>query len=390
VLVAGTGLTGLTAAIAFAKAGFDVVCCGADERIAGGRTVAMLDRSVCYLDSLGLWDAIQTDAAPLRTLRIVEDKRAIFPPRPIEFKSTEIGLDAFGWNVENDRFADALAAEAKRTSGVERLGRAVAQYDFSGKWATARLDNGLRVAASLVIGADGRKSPAREWAGLQSRVHRYPQSALTAILAHRLPHNDVSTEFHTRSGPFTLVPLPARAQAPQRSSVVWLMSNEDARRREALPEPTLEREIERQARSILGAMRLEGPPGLYPIARQIVPRITSQRLALVGDAAHAFPPIGAQGLNLGLRDVKAIVACALEARMEGRDIGAEAVLRRYERERRTDIAMRTGFVHGLNQSLLTRFAPIDFARGAGLAALGSIGPLRRLVMREGVAPRLFR
>jgi 2-octaprenyl-6-methoxyphenol hydroxylase len=390
VLVAGTGLAGLTAAIAFAKAGFDVVCCGADERIAHGRTVALLDRSVAYLDSLGPWRAIQTDAAPLRTLRIVDDTGALFPPRPIEFKSTEIGLDAFGWNVENDRLADALAAEAKRTSGVERLGRAVVQYDFSGKWATARLDNGLRVAASLVIGADGRKSPAREWAGLPSRVHRYPQSALTAILAHRLPHNDVSTEFHTRSGPFTLVPLPARAQAPHRSSLVWLMSNEDARRREALPEPALEREIERQARSILGAMRLEGPPGLFPMTRQIVPGITSQRLALVGDAAHAFPPIGAQGLNLGLRDVKAIVACALEARVEGRDIGAEAVLRRYERERRADIAMRTGFVHGLNQSLLTRFALIDFARGAGLAALGSIGPLRRLVMREGVAPRLFR
>jgi 2-octaprenyl-6-methoxyphenol hydroxylase len=389
VLVAGTGLAGLTAAVAFARAGFDVVCCGADERIARGRTVAMLDRSVAYLEALGLWRAIQVDAAPLRTLRIVDDTGALFPPRPVEFRSTEIGLDAFGWNVENDRLADALAAEAKRTSGVERLGRAVTQYDFSREAAVARLDNGLRVAASLVIGADGRKSPAREWAGLPSRVHRYPQSALTAILAHRLPHNDVSTEFHTRGGPFTLVPLPASAQAPHRSSLVWLMAEEDARRRDALPAPALEREIERQARSILGAMRLEGPPGLFPMTRQIVPRITSQRLALVGDAAHAFPPIGAQGLNLGLRDAKAIVACALEARVEGRDIGGEAALSRYERERRTDIAMRTGFVHGLNQSLLSRFAPIDFARGAGLAALGAIGPLRRLIMREGVAPWLL-
>src|ERR1700687_1521713 len=139
VLVAGTGIAGLTAAIAFAKAGFDVVCCGADERIARGRTVALLDRSVAYLEALGLWRAIQVHAAPWRTLRIVHDTGALFPPRPIEFKSTEIGLDAFGWNVENDRLADALAAEAKRTSGVERLGRAVVQYDFSGKWPTARL-----------------------------------------------------------------------------------------------------------------------------------------------------------------------------------------------------------------------------------------------------------
>ena len=135
-------------------------------------------------------------------------------------------------------------------------------------------------------------------------------------------------------------------------------------------------------------MRLEGQPGIFPMMRQVVPQITADRLALVGDAAHAFPPIGAQGLNLGLRDVEAIVALAGEARREGRDIGGEPVLQAYERARRADIAMRTGVVDGLNQALLARFAPVDFARGAGLAALGAIGPLRRFVMREGVAPTL--
>ena len=112
------------------------------------------------------------------------------------------------------------------------------------------------------------------------------------------------------------------------------------------------------------------------------------RVALVGDAAHAFPPIGAQGLNLGLRDVEAIVGIARAARAAGRDIGGPGVLSEYERARRPDIAMRTGVVDGLSQALLTQFAPLDFARGAGLAALGAIGPLRRFVMREGIAPRL--
>ena len=393
VLVAGTGLAGLTAAIAFAQAGFDVVSCGADERTALGRTVAMLDRTVAYLDSLGLWPAIRADAAPMRTLRIVDDTGALFPPRPVEFKSSEIGLETFGWNVENNRMADALAAHAAKTAGLERRRPVVARYDFTGDdftgdLATAELDDGRRVESALVIGADGRNSRARRSAGLEARVKPYPQSALTALLAHRLPHNDASTEFHTRQGPFTLVPLPARGSAPHRSSLVWLMSEEEARRREALEDAGLEREIERQARSLLGAVRLEGRPGVFPMARQIVPTIASRRLALVGDAAHAFPPIGAQGLNLGLRDVEAIVALALEARTEGRDIGGEAVLRQYERARRADIAMRTGAVHGLNQALLTRFAPVDFARGAGLAALGAIGPLRRFVMRRGVAPGL--
>src|SRR5271169_3775611 len=120
VLVAGTGLAGLTAAIAFAQAGFDVVSCGADVRSARGRTVAMLDRSVAYLDSLGLRTAIEPDAAAMRALRIIDDTGALFPPRPVEFHCSEIGLETFGWNVENDRMADALSLRAVQTPGVER------------------------------------------------------------------------------------------------------------------------------------------------------------------------------------------------------------------------------------------------------------------------------
>jgi 2-octaprenyl-6-methoxyphenol hydroxylase len=209
-------------------------------------------------------------------------------------------------------------------------------------------------------------------------------------LAHRLPHGDFSTEFHTRSGPFTLVPLPPSAAAPNRSSLVWVMGKEEARRREELDDGALSREIERQSHSLLGAIRIEGERGFFPMARQIVPKIVGDRLALVGDAAHVLPPIGAQGLNLGLRDVKAIIACAIEARAEGRDIGGPETLRAYEHARRADIALRTSAVDGLNRALLAHFAPLDFMRGAGLSTLSSIPPLRRLVMRAGIGPRLAR
>jgi 2-octaprenyl-6-methoxyphenol hydroxylase len=386
VLIAGAGLAGLVAAFGFARAGFDVVSCGADERSGRGRTVALLDRSVAYLESLGLWAPLAGRAAPLRALRLIDDTGTLFPPRPVEFRSSEIGLDAFGWNIENDAMADALGAEIAGFPGVERLAVGVAAYDFSGGAVRARLEDGRAISARLAVGADGRTSPARRAAGLEARTHRYPQSALTALLAHRLPHGDFSTEFHTRGGPFTLAPLPASDGAPHRSSLVWVMSEEEARRREALDDEALSLEIERQARSILGAMRLMSKRGFFPMVRQIVPRIAAERLALIGDAAHAFPPIGAQGLNLGLRDVEAIVGLARAARAAGRDIGGPEVLSEYERARRPDIAMRTGVVDSLSRALLTQFAPLDFARGAGLAALSAIGPLRRFVMREGVAP----
>ena len=390
VLIAGAGLSGLAAALGFVRAGFDVIACGTSERTGRGRTVALLDGSVSFLDSLGLWPLSRGEAAPLRSLRIIDDTGGLFPPRPVEFHAAEIGLDAFGWNIENDRMAEALAAEVARASRIERVASGVAVYAFGADLVRARLEDGRPISARLVIGADGRDSKARRAASLEARVQAYGQSALTALLAHRLPHRDFSTEFHTSGGPFTLVPLPASAAAPHRSSLVWVMADEDARRRAALDNEDLAAEIERQSQSLLGAIRIEGEPGMVYLTRQIVPRIVARRLVLVGDAAHVFPPIGAQGLNLGLRDVEAIIACAVEARDAGRDIGGAEALGAYESSRRPDIAMRTGVVDGLNRALLARFAPLDFARGAGLAALAAVGPLRRFVMREGIGPHVGR
>jgi 2-octaprenyl-6-methoxyphenol hydroxylase len=382
VFVVGAGLAGLAAAVGFSRAGRRVVCAGATERLSQGRTVALLGASVDFLDELGAWAAVAPRAAPMRGLRIVDDTGSLFAPPPVEFRAREIGRDVFGWNVENVALADALEAAAAARPDLVRVATNVAGFDFAPGRATLTLADGRVFAAALVVGADGRASPSRRAAGIAIRERRYPQSALTVALAHARPHNDVSTEFHIRQGPFTLVPLPAAPGAPHRSSLVWAMSEAEASRRAALDDAALAMEIERQARALLGAMRVAGERGIVPLARQSVSRLAATRLALVGDAAHAFPPIGAQGLNLGLRDVKALLA----ATTANADVGADAALEAYARSRAADVLFRTTAVAGLNRSLLAACAPVDLARGLGLAALGAIGPLRRLTMRAGVAP----
>jgi 2-octaprenyl-6-methoxyphenol hydroxylase len=386
IFVVGAGLAGLAAAIGFARAGFSVMSCGAVDRVGHGRTVALLGGSIDFLEALGVWREVGPLAAPLRSLRLVDDTGGLFPSRPVAFHAHEIGLDAFGRNIENTVLADALAKAAQREPHLRRIEANVARFDFVGERAEIHVADGRRFAPRLVVGADGRGSPARKAAGIDVRAHAYRQSALTVFLTHTHPHEDYSTEFHTRQGPFTFVPLPATPSARFRSSLVWVMSPAEAARRAALDDATLAGEIEEQARSMLGAMRIEGARGVFPLARQTAMQLASSRLALVGDAAHAFPPIGAQGLNLGLRDVRDLIEIVRNAAAEGSDVGAAATLEPYTRARRADIATRMTAVDGLNRSLLADFAPIDAARGLGLAALGAIGPLRRFVMREGIAP----
>ncbi len=207
----------------------------------------------------------------------------------------------------------------------------------------------------------------------------YPQHAVTAILAHDRPHRDASTEFHTREGPCTLVPLPG-----QRSSLVWMMAPEKAERILILNDNAFAEAVESQVHSMLGRMRIDGPRGAVPMGGLSVSRLAERRVALVGEAAHAFPPIGAQGLNLGLRDVAALVEAASSHRD---DPGGDAALEAYIRARRTDVAMRTHGVDWLNRSLLAPYLPVDFARGLGLTLLDTLPPLRRFAMRLGLGAR---
>jgi len=375
VLVVGGGPVGHAAALAFAGTGRRTAVLAAARPSADGRTVALMQPALRFLEAIGAGAATQ-DATPLERLAIIDDTGSLFRPPPVTFAASEIGLDRFGGNVVANALAERLADLVAADGGIALLeGRATGLADH-GDHACVETENGVALRARLVVAADGRRSVLRDALGIETRETSYPQSAVTAILAHDRPHRETSTEFHTRTGPFTLVPLEGR-----RSSLVWLTKPEHAETLVAMDAEQFGRTVERQARSMLGAMRLDGPRGTTPMKTITVSRFAAGRTALTGEAAHAFPPIGAQGLNLGLADIEALVAAADRSE----DPGARAVLEAYDQGRRKDVGTRTTAVDALNRSLLTAMLPVDFARGAGLLALGAVAPLRRLAMRRGLA-----
>ncbi|GLS49469.1 2-octaprenyl-6-methoxyphenyl hydroxylase [Methylobacterium gnaphalii] len=382
--VVGAGAAGLAAALALAREGIATALVGRHAPVADGRTVALLDGSVRFLDALGAWQTIAPHAAPLAELHLVDDTGSLFRPPPARFVASEIGLDAFGWNVESARLVNDLRRLAHTAPNLTVFESDATESHRDADGAQIRLQDGDGVEARLIVGADGGRSPLRGASGLAVRDWSYPQAAITTILGHDRPHRDVSTEFHTRSGPFTLVPLPGG----HRSSLVWMMGEAPARRLSTLDDVALAASVERQAQAMLGAMRIDGPRGLVPMRGLSVSTPVAERLALIGEAAHVFPPIGAQGLNLGLRDAAGLRDAVVAAREARRDPGSRAALAGFARGRAVDARLRGTAVDWLNRSLLADLLPVDALRGLGLLAMATIGPLRRAVMREGVLPRL--
>jgi 2-octaprenyl-6-methoxyphenol hydroxylase len=384
VAVVGGGPAGLTAAIALARAGVETTLIAKPPDQDDNRTTALLLGSVTALEALGVWQACTTHAAALRRMRIVDDTARLLRAPEMIFDAAEIGLEAFGYNMQNRDLLSALDGRARSLGPslirIDSPARAVSADDDN---AAVMLENGDSVSARLVIGADGRRSLCRAAAGIESDTRSYPQTALTFNLAHARPHQDISTEFHTAQGPFTLVPLPG-----QRSSVVFVTNPDQARAVAALDASALAEELERRSHSILGKLTLEAGRGTFPLAMETARQFASSRIALVGEAAHVLPPIGAQGLNLGLRDAAAIAEIAVDARRAGHDIGTAPVLERYGALRRLDVVSRGLAVDLLNRTLLSDFLPLQGVRQLSFFMLQSIGPLRRALMREGVVPSL--
>lgn len=385
IAIVGGGPAGLIAALAVAATGAETVLIAPPAPNRDQRTTALLGGSVDALDAIGTWTKIAAHAAPLRKLRLVDGTRRLIRSPEVLFDAQELGLDAFGYNVENETLLSALRDAATSHANLRVIATAAQSLTIDEAQVTIALTDGSRWRAKLVVGADGRNSICRAAAGIRMTKRELPQHAVALSLSHSRRHNDTSTEFHTDSGPFTLVPLPG-----SRSSLVWVCTPRDAARIRETGDDDLSREIERKSSSILGAVRVESGRGIFPLSVALAEQFASRRVALAGEAGHVIPPIGAQGLNLGIRDATSIARVIKDARDAGADPGDEAALSSFDTDRRTDIRARALAVEALGRSLLSGFLPAHLARGIGLEIAARIPILRRALMRGGLGERYSR
>ena len=392
ILISGGGIAGLTAAAAFAHAGFDVICVDpappVTERDAQGsdlRTTAILQPGQALMARCGLWDRLADEAAPLQIMRIVDAGGELPEPRVVrDFRAADISDQPFGWNLPNWLLRRELVAHLATLSNVDfRPGMGTTTLFTRTAEARVGLSDGARVTARLVLACDGRTSPMREAAGIPVHTTRYGQKALAFATTHPTPHDNVSTEIHRSGGPFTLVPLPDYKGSPS-SAVVWMERGPRAMELMQMEEEAFNAAMTERSCGLFGPLTLASRRTVWPIITQVAERMHGERLALVAEAAHVVPPIGAQGLNMSLGDLRALLELA-EARPEG--LGDAQMLEAYHKARHSEVTVRVTGIDMLNRASMMGAQPLRDLRAAGLSALYSMAPVRKTLMQMGLGVR---
>lgn len=392
ILIAGGGIAGLSAACVFASAGFETLCVDPVPPItestkpgADLRSTAFLLPSVELLTESGLWDALAPHAAPLATMRILDaGGEAGIIREQADFEAADLGLAAFGYNLPNTLLRKKMLGFLQKFSNFQLLApEMVGKITPRSTGALVQLAGGDQIFAKLVIAADGRDSPLRTQLGIAVKTWHYGQKAIVFNTTHSKPHQNISTEIHRSGGPFTLVPL----EDPFKSAVVWMERGPRASKLFAMSEPEFNQALTERACSSLGAIQIIGKRALWPIISQRAEQLNGPRTALLAEAAHVIPPIGAQGLNMSLADLKTLKNLVVDARDQGLDIGAPELLQKYHRARWPDMAMRIKGVDLLNRASMAGSPFLKDLRRNGLKYLHKIKPLRNELMRRGLGAK---
>ncbi|WP_373354181.1 FAD-dependent monooxygenase [Pseudoroseicyclus sp. CXY001] len=382
-LIAGGGIAGLTSAATFGAAGYSVTLVDpapADAPI-DHRSTAFLQPARALLEEAGIWAHLAPHATPLRIMRLVDAGGPTPEPRVVaDFDSREAGdgTEPFGWNIPNALIREALTARLAELPVTLRQGTGFAGVTPRDAEALVRLTDGSRLATRLLVGADGRGSAVRQAYGIGVETFRYGQKALVFTVTHERPHEEVSTEVHRTGGPFTLVPLPDIAGRPA-SAVVWMERGEEVLRLAALPEEAFAAAATERSAGVLGPLTLASPRQAWPIIAQRATALTEKRMALIAEAAHVVPPIGAQGLNMSLADLRALLDLATPE-----SLGTPQMLAAYAHRRAPDIRTRIAGIDALNRAAIAGLPPLRDLRAAALQVLHGAAPVRHGLMRLGL------
>jgi 2-octaprenyl-6-methoxyphenol hydroxylase len=392
ILIVGGGVAGLAAAARLASEGFGVVVADRDaprpvDAARDGadlRTTAFLHPAIDTRRAAGAWDRMAEGAEALWTMRLLDaGGRENAAREKADFESAEMGDRPFGWNVTNTGARAALMARLAELGVPLRAPAGLTDLTLREDAAFARLADGSAWRAKLVIGADGRDSGVRARAGIGTRRWAYDQKALVFAVAHERPHGGVSTEIHREGGPFTLVPMPDR-DGRHMSSVVWMVRAVEADRLAALPADDFAVALNERSIDVLGRLEPVGRRAAWPIIGQLSDRMAAKRVALIAEAVHVIPPIGAQGLNMSLADLEDLTRRLVEARAQGRDWGGAEVLAAYQRRRWPETAARVAGVDALNRAARAHEQPLRDLRRLGLAAIARVPLARRMAMKIGM------
>ena len=388
ILIAGGGIAGLMAAAACATAGYRVIVVTPEPPITTGavsgsdlRSTAFLQPSARLFARAGLWARMTEQATPLNGLRIVDSTG--WPPVIRDsraFQSSDVVEGPFGWNLLNWQTLSILIETLADMPQVQILyGATFASMVTRDAEVIARISTGGIIRAKLVLGADGRGSTVREAAGISAHTARYGQKALAFVVGHTEPHRTISTEIYNDGGPFTTIPMPDQNGSPA-SGIVWMNPGARADALSAMDPTELAATATERSCEILGPMTLLSRVGKWPVISLRAQSLTGQRVALMAEAAHVVPPIGAQGLNTSLADIAAFLDAA-----KGRDDpGAPEILTRYAKARTADIAARVAAIDMFNRVTMSGAPALQSLRLYGLKAVYDAAPIRKAIMRVGM------
>ena len=397
VIISGGGVPGLTLAITLGQAGIRTAVIDPYESdpletlkksdTISGHTTALMQDSLNILEPTGVLEDINPYAGQLFTMKIVDMTKGTGEQARItkSFDALEIGRERFGLNIPTNILRAALVEKAREIDEVELyFGRFVHDFTSDPHFITVRLDDGTSLQAKTLVGADGRSSPTREIARIESYEQDYGQDALTFRISHSHDHHNVSTELHRPGGPLTFVPLAGRGE----SSVVWVEKRDRAQDFLKLKKQEFRQALQDASGGIMGDIAIESAPSSKSLKLVVAKNMSgwrqNHRVFLTGEAAHALHPMGAQGLNLSLRDVKVLADLMIKQITLGLDIGAQSVMKDYERTRKLDVAARAAGTHGLVASLSHDIGAGHNLRRAGLKVLTALSPLKHVLMRGGM------